>query len=99
MTLSAALSNALSGLLTNQRQADVTAHNIANATTPGFSRREVQVDARVIREPGHVGLIAICRRFERVGDPLRPVGLSHCVRRREQDQRQSRDRSSHAGNC
>ena len=44
MTLSAALSNALSGLLTNQRQADIGAHNIANATTPGYSRREVEVD-------------------------------------------------------
>lgn len=47
MTITHALSNALSGLLVNQRQADVTAHNIANATTPGFSRQEVTVDPRV----------------------------------------------------
>ena len=44
MTITHALSNALSGLLANQRQADVTAHNIANATTPGFSRQEVTVE-------------------------------------------------------
>ncbi len=44
MTIAHALSNALSGLLANQRQADVTAHNIANATTPGFSRQEVTVE-------------------------------------------------------
>lgn len=45
MTVSNALSSALSGLLTNQRQADVTAHNIANATTPGYSRRDAKVAA------------------------------------------------------
>ena len=47
MTITHALSNALSGLLVNQRQADVAAHNIANATTPGFSRQEVTVDPRI----------------------------------------------------
>ena len=43
MTISTALSSALSGLLANQRQADVGAHNIANATTEGYARREVEV--------------------------------------------------------
>ncbi|MCA8926757.1 MAG: flagellar hook-associated protein FlgK [Alphaproteobacteria bacterium] len=65
MTISNALSNALSGLLTNQRQADITAHNIANATTPGFSHRDVEVNARVIGgEGGGVKVTAIQRQFD-----------------------------------
>jgi len=52
MTIANALNNALSGLLTNQRQADVTAHNIANATTPGFSQREVTVATQTVAGQG-----------------------------------------------
>lgn len=54
----------LSGLNAAQRQLDVTAHNVANAQTPGFQRQRVQqtarpdaggVDTRTEREPGVAG--------------------------------------------
>jgi len=47
MTLSRALSNAYSGLSSSAFRADVTAGNIANATTPGYVRRTVISAERV----------------------------------------------------
>lgn len=45
MGLSNALNNAYSGLSANTRRADVASNNIANATTPGFVRREAQLSS------------------------------------------------------
>lgn len=45
MGLSHALNSAYSGLAVNSRRADVTSHNIANASTPGFARRSLETHA------------------------------------------------------
>ena len=39
-------STAISGLLTAQRGLTVTAHNISNVNTPGYSRQEIDISAR-----------------------------------------------------
>ncbi len=44
MSISSALTNALTGL-TAARRADVVSANVANALTPGYGRREVQISA------------------------------------------------------
>jgi flagellar hook-associated protein FlgK len=41
-----ALSTATSGLRTATQRLDTSAHNVANALTPGFRRHEVQATAR-----------------------------------------------------
>ena len=43
MTLSSALSAAVSGLSASARRADVVSSNIANAQTPGYVRRQVDL--------------------------------------------------------
>ena len=43
MSLSSLLSIARSALLTHQRSMDVTAHNIANANTPGYTRQKLML--------------------------------------------------------
>ncbi len=48
MSLSATLSNALSGLSAAQRALSVTANNVANANTEGYSRKEVNQSTRVV---------------------------------------------------
>jgi len=52
MTISSALSNATTGLSAAQKRADVVANNIANALTPGYSRREVSVSEQRIGASG-----------------------------------------------
>jgi flagellar hook-associated protein 1 FlgK len=52
MTLSSALSAANSGLATAARRADITAGNIANASTPGYVRRSLQVGELVLNGQG-----------------------------------------------
>ena len=62
MTLSAALSNALSGLTAASRNAQVTASNISNAMTEGYGRRELEVVSRDIGGMGGVTRTCIfCR--------------------------------------
>lgn len=46
MTISSTLSSALSGLLVTSRQAELVSSNIANATTEGYARRELEITAR-----------------------------------------------------
>ena len=46
MSLSNALSNAVSGLVAASRGTEVVASNLANALTPGFARREMQLSPR-----------------------------------------------------
>ncbi len=45
MSLQSLLSIARSALLTHQRAMDVTAHNIANANTPGYTRQRLELSA------------------------------------------------------
>ena len=52
MSLSIALQNAVSGLQLNQRSLDVTAQNVANVNTPGYSRKIVNQQAVVIAGQG-----------------------------------------------
>ena len=52
MSISAALSNANSGLAAASRRASVVSNNVANALTPGYSRREVSVSQRVLDGQG-----------------------------------------------
>lgn len=52
MSLSTALNNSLSGLNAATRQVDVTANNIANATTEGYARRSVDQSALTLNGAG-----------------------------------------------
>ncbi|HET8727533.1 MAG TPA: flagellar hook-associated protein FlgK [Alphaproteobacteria bacterium] len=52
MSLALTLSNALSGLHVNQSALQVTANNVANVNTPGYSRKQVEVSARVLAGQG-----------------------------------------------
>lgn len=48
MSLSATLNNALSGLSTAQRALSVTANNVANANTEGYSRKQVNQASQIV---------------------------------------------------
>ncbi|WP_435256721.1 flagellar hook-associated protein FlgK [Thioclava sp. FR2] len=48
MSLTSALSNALSGLNTGARLAEIASENISNALTEGFARRQAQIASRQI---------------------------------------------------
>lgn len=48
MSLSAALGNALSGLSTAQRALSVTANNVANVNTEGYSRKQVNQATQIV---------------------------------------------------
>lgn len=45
MSIGVALSNALSGLTASSKRAEVISDNVANALTPGYARRSLQVSA------------------------------------------------------
>lgn len=65
MSITSALSAALSGLSATQRQAEITASNVANATTPGYARREVQLGAAILAGSGQgVAVIGITRQVD-----------------------------------
>jgi len=53
MTLSRALSSAYSGLAISGFRADITAGNIANASTPGYVRREVISSENIVGDVGN----------------------------------------------
>lgn len=65
MSLSNALTNAVSGLVAASRGTEVVASNLANATTPGYARRELQMASRPLISGGggvHVdGAVRIVR--------------------------------------
>ncbi|AGT11311.1 flagellar hook-associated protein FlgK [Paracoccus aminophilus] len=48
MSISAALSNAISGLTAVSRGAEVVSSNLANALTPGYAARELQLSSRTL---------------------------------------------------
>lgn len=52
MSITSALSSALSGLSATSRQAEILSSNVANATTPGYARREVGLRAAVLADTG-----------------------------------------------
>lgn len=52
MSISSALSNALSGLTVTSRAADIVSSNIANAMTDGYGVRSLNVSARVLGDAG-----------------------------------------------
>ena len=51
MSLSTTLSNALSGLQVAQQALAVTANNVANANTPGYSRKVAEPGGGGHRQP------------------------------------------------
>ena len=50
--LNTALRTAQSGLWTTQQVLDVTSNNVANVNTPGYSRKEAQLDPTVLAGAG-----------------------------------------------
>ncbi|MFM2045922.1 MAG: putative flagellar hook-associated protein 1 FlgK [Pseudomonadota bacterium] len=52
MTIGIALQTALTGLRTNQQRTAIIARNIANATTPGFTRKEAVVGSLTVAGEG-----------------------------------------------
>jgi flagellar hook-associated protein 1 len=66
MSISSALSSALSGLSATSRQAEVLSSNVANATTPGYARREVQLGAAALAGTGQgVTVTGVTRAVDR----------------------------------
>ena len=51
-SITGALRTAQSGLLTNQAALDAVANNIANVNSAGYSRKEVQIESRVVAGSG-----------------------------------------------
>ena len=52
MSITSALGSALSGLSATSRQAEILSSNVANATTPGYARRAVDLRAAVLAGTG-----------------------------------------------
>ncbi|UYV37584.1 flagellar hook-associated protein FlgK [Rhodobacteraceae bacterium D3-12] len=64
MSLSGALSNALTGLTAASRNAQVTASNLANVMTDGYARRELELSSRSLGSGGGVTVSGIVRRAD-----------------------------------
>ena len=67
MTISGTLSNALSGLSVSARRAETVSQNVANALTPGYGRREVELGARTV---GSTGQGVQVNGVRRLADPI-----------------------------
>jgi len=66
MSITGALSNALSGLTMAGRASELVSSNVANAMTPGYARRELQIGAQVLGDQGHgVNVIGVDRVVDR----------------------------------
>jgi flagellar hook-associated protein 1 FlgK len=79
MSLSLALDSALSGLITAQRQTALTSRNIANAATPGYTRKEAELKALTILGEGRgVTVASVVRKVDTMlqQDVRRESGLS-----------------------
>lgn len=61
MTISSALSNALSGLAASSRAIGVVSTNVANATSDGYGRREIELASRSDGVGGGVQVVSITR--------------------------------------
>ena len=67
MSISSALSNALSGLRAASRAVDVTSDNVANALTPEFARRELTVSSLALNGYGSgVRVVGVDRAYDMV---------------------------------
>ena len=64
MSLSTALSNALTGLTANSRAAGVVSSNLANLSTPGYGRRDIELSPIARGGAGGVRVIAITRNVD-----------------------------------
>ncbi|MCB1366722.1 MAG: flagellar hook-associated protein FlgK [Rhodobacteraceae bacterium] len=62
MSVSGSLFNAYSGLVASARMAEAVSHNVANALTPGYGRREVELTAAGLNGRGAGVRIADIRR-------------------------------------
>jgi flagellar hook-associated protein 1 FlgK len=66
MSITSALGSALSGLSATSRQAEILSSNVANATTPGYARREVGLRAAVLAGTGQgVAVTVVSRDVDR----------------------------------
>ena len=62
MTISNTLASALSGLTAASRAAELVSSNIANATTPGYARRELALASRIVGTSGQgVQIVGVTR--------------------------------------
>ena len=66
MSITSALGSALTGLSATSRQAEILSSNVANATTPGYARREVGLRAAVLGGSGQgVAVTGVTRDVDR----------------------------------
>ena len=66
MSVTSALSSALTGLTATSRQAEAVSSNVANAATPGYARREVSLTALSLGGSGQgVAIRGITRQVDR----------------------------------
>ncbi len=61
MSISAAISNAVSGLTAASRGTETVSTNIANARTEGYARRELELSARIYERGGGVSIDGVRR--------------------------------------
>ena len=64
MSISGALSNAVSGLIAASRSAEIVSTNVANAMTEGYGHRSVSLSSRGFGGAGGVGIDGITRRSD-----------------------------------
>jgi flagellar hook-associated protein 1 FlgK len=65
MSISGALSNALSGLTVAARTAETVSNNISNALTDGYGRRDIAVSSRIAGSYGGVVIDGVSRHIDR----------------------------------
>ena len=66
MSVTSALAGALSGLSATSRQAEILSSNVANATTPGYARRQVGLGSAVLAGHGQgVQVLGVTRDVDR----------------------------------
>jgi flagellar hook-associated protein 1 FlgK len=78
MTLNNILNTSLTGLFTNQSNIRITANNVANVNTPGYSRLQVNQEALVLQgEAVGVGVGSITRVIDRFLEDASRTALSN----------------------
>ncbi len=84
MSISSALSNALSGLTANARAVNVVSNNLANLHTEGYGRREIELTPNRYGAGGGVRVVGISRHVDAglLGDRrMAQSGLAHAETR------------------
>lgn len=73
------LSIALSGLRVSQEQLDITANNVANVNTPGYSRQSAVVaeGTPIVQGAFSYGTGVVLQKIESLRDPILEIQLSH----------------------